>query len=159
MAYNTGNPIGSADPRDLYDNAGNLDVLVNSQDKTEHPDRLGVPRKTWHGMERDFDAFLASAGYQDLGDYAPGIEITARNQYVRADGELWRLSASVDLPYTTTGAGMPEGGAFVSVGDAALRQELADGTAPVTSSTGEQTLAEALDERVAHVDSPAERDA
>jgi len=29
------------------------------------------------------------------------------------------------LPYTTTGAGMPEGGAFVSVGDAVLRQDLA----------------------------------
>lgn len=151
--YRTGNAISSADPRDLYDNAENLDELVNSQDKAEHPDRLGVPRKTWHGMEQDFQAFLQSSGYQDLGDYAPGIEITARNQVIRADGELWRLSASVDLPYTTTGAGMPEGGAFVSVGDAALRQELADGTAPVTSSTGEQTLAEALDSRIIQVSS------
>src|SRR5690625_3324333 len=118
--YRTGNAIGSADPRDLYDNAENLDEMVNSQAKTEHPDRLGVPRKTWHGMEQDFQEFLLNSGYEPLGDYAAGIEVTARNQVIRADGELWRLSASEDLPYTTTGAGMPEGGAFVSVGDAVL---------------------------------------
>jgi hypothetical protein len=129
--YNTGNPVGSADPRDRDDNSKNLDELVNSATSTSHPDRLGVPRKTWHGMEQDFQKFLLSSGYIGTGvdgaveDYAAGIEITAMNQIVRAAGELWRISASTSLPYTTTGAGMPEGGAFVSVGDASLRQELA----------------------------------
>lgn len=63
-------------------------------------------------------------------DYAAGIEVTAYNQIIRADGEFWKLTAATDLPYTTTGAGMPEGGAFVSVGDAALRQSLANPTDP-----------------------------
>lgn len=63
-------------------------------------------------------------------DYAAGIEVTAYNQIIRADGEFWKLTAANDLPYTTTGAGMPEGGAFVSVGDAALRQSLANPTDP-----------------------------
>ena len=40
--YNTGNTLGSADPRDLYDNAQNLDEWANSQSKNAHPDRLGV---------------------------------------------------------------------------------------------------------------------
>ena len=122
--YNTGNPIGSTDPRDLYDNAQNMDNLGNGT-APSYPDRLGVERKSWAGMEQDFDEFLASSGYQFLGDYSSSIEATAYNQIIREAGEFWRAAASATLPYTTTGAGMPEGGAFVSVGDAVLRQELA----------------------------------
>src|SRR5690625_808194 len=148
--YRTGNAIGSADPRDLYDNAENLDELVNSQDKTEHPDRLGVPRKTWHGMEQEHDAdqtrresefvnaqadkqqrfnlLLANSGYEYIADYAAGIEITEYNQVLRdAAGELWRAAATTTLPYTTDGTGLPEGGAFVAVGDADIRNDLAAG--------------------------------
>lgn len=136
--YRTGNTIGSTDPRDLYDNAENLDEFVNSKDKWSHPDRLSVPRKTWQGMEQEFQSeqdnkqnrfnqFIASSGYQFLGDYAAGIEITEYNQIVRdANGEFWRLSGQVELPYTTTGSGLPEGVNFVAVGDAALRQELVE---------------------------------
>ncbi|AOY88662.1 hypothetical protein BKP64_11030 [Marinobacter salinus] len=123
--YNTGNPVGSADPRDLYDNAENTDVWVLSKEKEMAPDRLGVQRKTWHGMEKAFDDFLASSGYQNMGTYGAGIEFTAYNQTVFVGGTAWRLAASTGLPYTTTGAGMPEGGAFVDIGDAVLRQELA----------------------------------
>ena len=35
--YNTGNPLGSTSPKDLYDNAENLDELVNSTTKETHP--------------------------------------------------------------------------------------------------------------------------
>lgn len=70
---------------------------------------------------------MGGIGYQFVGDYAPGIEITEYNQLIRSDGEFWRLSASENLPYTTTGAGMPEDGAFVAVGDATLRQEIRGG--------------------------------
>lgn len=51
--YNTRNPIGSTDPRDLYDNSQNLDELINARDKTVSPDRFGVKRKTWHGIEQE----------------------------------------------------------------------------------------------------------
>lgn len=135
--YNTGNPLGSTDPRDLYDNAENLDNLVNG-DQAAYNDRLGRPRKSWAGMESEFqaaqddregvfNAYLVSAGYQFAGDYAAGIEVTQYNQLIRdSNGEFWRVSGSTELPYTTTGAGLPEGGNFVAVGDAALRQELAN---------------------------------
>src|SRR5699024_10264002 len=146
--YNTGNPIGSKDPRDLYDNAENLDTAVNDVENDTWKDRFGRSRKTMSGMERQFDAaedyreatfvltqadkqsrfdnFIASSGYQFLGDYAAGIEITEYNQIVRdADGEFWRLSGQVELPYTTTGAGLPEDDSLTPLGDAVLRQELA----------------------------------
>lgn len=153
--YNTGNPLGSSDPRDLYDNAENLDSLVNG-DQPAYNDRMGRSRRSWQSVEDQanqqeaefnadqaqrvsefnaaqsdregvFNAYLVSAGYQFAGDYAAGIEITQFNQVIRdASGELWRVSGSTTLPYTTTGAGLPEGGAFVAVGDAVLRQELAD---------------------------------
>lgn len=128
--YSTGNPLGSSDPRDLYDNAENLDNLVNGE-AAAYNDRLGKSRKSWQGIEGEFAAFIAAGGYVGTGmdgaveNYAAGIEITGYNQIVRdASGEFWRLSGPVALPYTTTGAGLPEGGAFVSVGDAVLRQEL-----------------------------------
>lgn len=128
MAYkfNTGNPVGpngSADPRDLVDNAQVADRLITSTELSV-PDRLGVARKTWAGMEQDFQQFLINSGYQFLGDYAAGVEVTAYNQVIRDGGEFWRVAAGTSLPYMTTGAGMPEGGAFVSVGDAVLRQDL-----------------------------------
>lgn len=43
--FNTGNPLGSSDPRDLYDNAENLDEAVNSQAR-QWVDRLGKARPT-----------------------------------------------------------------------------------------------------------------
>jgi len=139
MPYNTRNPVGSSgsnDPRDLFDNSGIVDVWATDRDKMSHPDRLGVPRKTWAGMEWDFAAtqadkeerfqqFLLKSGYEDLGNYAAGLVLTGRNQVVRKDGELYRASAAIDLPYTTTGDWSADSANFVSVGDAALRQELA----------------------------------
>src|SRR5690554_4728302 len=184
--YRTGNAIGSADPRDLYDNAENLDEFVNSKDKLSHPDRLGVSRKTWHGMEEEFDGdqaqresehdadqtrresefvdaqadkqqrfnlLLANSGYEYLADYAAGIEITEYNQVLRdTAGELWRAAATTTLPYTTDGTGLPEGGAFVAVGDADIRNDLAAG---VGAGKGGMLVAGA----VIYVDTIADRDA
>ncbi|WP_348826663.1 M14 family metallopeptidase [Halomonas sp. RT37] len=160
--YATGNPVlpnGSADPRDLFDNAQNLDVLVNSQEKTEHPDRLGVPRKTWHGMEQDFQQFLVNSGYTGTGaggayeDYdADGpLTITALNQLFTKDGEFYRLKPDQELPYTTTDWTTDEVN-MVAVGDAALRQELASG---VDSGQGGLKVKGA----VIYVDSTAELEA
>lgn len=42
--YNTGNPIGSANVKDLYDNAENLDTAVNVTTPGWWVDRLGVQR-------------------------------------------------------------------------------------------------------------------
>lgn len=49
MSFNTGNPLGSKDILDLYDNSENIDHFVNSQED-EHPDRFGVKRLTLAGL-------------------------------------------------------------------------------------------------------------
>ena len=59
MTFNTGNPIGSTDARDLSDNAENFDKAINSTGST-WDDRLGVVRKTRHGMEVEHDAQIAA---------------------------------------------------------------------------------------------------
>src|SRR5690554_4668136 len=146
--FNTGNPLGSNDPRDLDDNAKNMDLAVNSED-SQWIDRFGRPRLPLMEQERQFVAaqerhedefqsaqesredrfndFIASSGYQFAGDYAPGIEITEYNQLIRdSNGEFWRVSGQVALPYVTTGAGIPEDDALVPAGDAVLRQDLAN---------------------------------
>lgn len=50
--YNTGNPTGSKDPKDLYDNAENFDVAMNNRTADFWTDRRGVQRQTWAGIER-----------------------------------------------------------------------------------------------------------
>lgn len=56
--YNTGNPVGSSSPLDLYDNAENLDNGINGSASTWQ-DRRGVTRKSMAGIEADFQQFLA----------------------------------------------------------------------------------------------------
>lgn len=138
MRYNTGNPVepdGSSSPFDLFDNSGNIDLFANGT-APSIPDRRGVQRKSIAGMEIEFtnsqadkeerfQQFLLRSGYEDIGDYAADLVLDGRNQVFRKDGELYRASAAIDLPYTTTGDWSGEAANFVSVGDAALRQELA----------------------------------
>lgn len=57
--YNTGNPVGSMDPRDLLDNSQNLDHFMLSPSRT-FPDRLGQQRLTLSALEKATpDAVLA----------------------------------------------------------------------------------------------------
>jgi len=114
MAYNTGNPLGSTDARDLYDNAQNLDKAVN-QITARWTDRLGVSRPSWAGMSH----------YNNVGEYAADILITGYNEVFRYDGEFYRAAAATALPYTTTGSWSEDGPLFVSVGDAVLRHDIA----------------------------------
>ncbi|SUX92009.1 Uncharacterised protein [Bordetella trematum] len=79
-------------------------------------------------MTRKFENFILSSGYQDIGDYGPGLQITERNQVFWKGGELYRAGASLPLPYVTTGDWASESASFVAVGDAALRQQLASDT-------------------------------
>lgn len=133
MAYNTGNPLDSIDPRDVFDNATNLDRWANGY-APSYPDRFGITRKSFAGMEADFQSFLLASGYQDLGAYAAGLQITARNQIFLRSGEYYRAAASTTLPYTLTGTWATDAPFFVGVGDAVLRQDLGDLDALRTAS-------------------------
>jgi len=72
--YNTGNPLGSSDPRDLYDNAENLDEAVNNTESDSWRDRMGRTRLTWEA--------IAKAGTGDTG-----VAIDAANRAVGAAGQ------------------------------------------------------------------------
>ena len=147
MTHNTGNPIGSTSPKDLSDNSRNLDYLSLGPNPS-YPDRKGVPRKSWSGMEGEykagqirresefaddqairaeqFDRFMESSGYTLVGDYDSGPLIIERyNQFVMKDGQPYRLSSLARIPYTTTGNWAAESDAFVLLGDDVLRQDLA----------------------------------
>lgn len=121
--YNTGNALGSLDPRDLYDNAENLDNFANGPANT-YQDRLGVTHKSLAGMRSAFDDFLESSGYTVPVPFAAGIALTAYNQLVEYNDEFYKLKAG-QAPYTTTGTWGTDSAKLVAVGDAALRQELA----------------------------------
>ncbi|EOY8684592.1 TPA: hypothetical protein MDA92_004496 [Escherichia coli] len=139
--YATNNPIGSMDPKDLFDNAQNLDYAVNDITQAIWKDRFGRNRPTMFGMEQSFsaqllsqqqrfDIFIQSSGYDVVGEYTSGpLTISEYNQLIRYNNELWKLTAATDLPFTTTGndpaSWVNDSAHFVSVGDAALRQELA----------------------------------
>lgn len=115
--YKTGNPLGSAAVKDLFDNAENLDHFENDRSNETWENRLGVPGKTRYGMEQEhdrqissqearFQQFLLSSGYVFLGDYQDGpFQFGARNQYIRYDNQYYRLNAATDIGFTTTGTG------------------------------------------------------
>lgn len=154
--YATFNPIGSTDPKDLIDNAQNLDYLILGPALT-YPDRRGVNRLSWAGIEASFSAAQAqrasdfnaaqtqrstdfteaqvqraadyaaseqSRGYENPVPYAYGIALTRVTQLVQYNSELYKAKAGT-LPWTTTGVWATDSAKLVSVGDAALRQELA----------------------------------
>ncbi|EPR7624068.1 hypothetical protein ACUW0T_005917, partial [Klebsiella michiganensis] len=136
--------LGSTSPQVLLKNAINLDKLVNDRESESLPDRFAVLRRTWFGMERAhdrqmqsqenrFDTFIASSGYKVVGDYTAGpLTITEYNQLIRYNNELYKLTAATDIPFTTAGNTDEtwtdtDAAHFVSVGDAALRQNLGSG--------------------------------
>ncbi|HCA8696323.1 TPA: SGNH/GDSL hydrolase family protein [Klebsiella pneumoniae] len=154
--------LGSTSPQVLLKNAINLDKLVNDRESESLPDRFDVLRRTWFGMEKAhdrqmqsqenrFDTFIASSGYEVIGDYTAGpLTLTEYNQLIRYNNELYKLTAATDIPYTTAGNTdetwtSADSLHFVSVGDAALRQNL--GSSEGSSLVGHKgiTLSEYLD--------------
>lgn len=75
-------------------------------------------------MQAQYDAFEQGAAFVVIGDYAAGLVVDGYNKVFRKDGEFYRAAASLNLPYTLTGAWASESANFVSVGDAVLREEL-----------------------------------
>ncbi|MEN4938758.1 hypothetical protein [Stenotrophomonas sp. TWI1151] len=77
--YNTGNPVGSSSPLDLYDNAENLDAGINGP-ATTWLDRRGQTRKSWTGVEADFQQFLADGSTIEFPTWAAASAAAAANQ-------------------------------------------------------------------------------
>jgi len=127
MTFNTGNAVGSTDPRDLYDNAENLDLL-SVGDEMEYLDRLGKARKSWAGLEQQVADFLASQGWESVFvQYAANAVVQRPTQLIEREGELYRVKLQADLPLTLTGTWAADAPKLVAFGNKALRTELANG--------------------------------
>lgn len=135
--FNTGNPLGSTDVYDRYDNSENLDNFSNGP-LDAYPDRFGVSRQSMQGIRN-------ASQYVDLGPYASGLVFTSRNQTFSYLGEFYAPGPSITLPYTTSGVGAAEIANFRSVGDATLRADLAAPTGTDEIGRGAGTLEDALD--------------
>ncbi|WP_223532042.1 hypothetical protein [Pseudomonas sp. BF-R-30] len=143
MAYNTGSSVGSTSPKDLSDNARNLDFLVNGGDAS-YLDRKGVPRKSWKGMELEhgtaqgrresefdeaqdyrkdqFATLLDASGYEEAIAYAPGILLDRTTKTVRYLGDEYRVKSQF-LPLTTSDWAT-DSAKLKLIGDDSLRQDL-----------------------------------
>ena len=164
--YKTKNPLGSAAVKDLYDNAENVDKFVNDRTKEELEDRLGVLRKTWHGMEMIFSRFIdyitgrgeqavAAIGWQELGNWAVGLVVDNRQQIVYYNGSWYKYLGELehviagDSPENDGGvwsAANPTG-KWSNIGDAALRSNLGSNELPgtgIVSLKYSGTVADAL---------------
>lgn len=135
-------PLGSTDPRVLYNNAGNEDLAVNDVSNEYWIDRppFNRRRKTLYGMEAQFNRLIEAFGFTSAGTYAPGLVITSHRQYVEVDGQAYVLKAETAVPYTVTGDWATESVNFKLAGDSALRQELAAPTGSTLVGDGSSTV-------------------
>jgi len=107
--YNTGNPVGSSSPLDLYDNAENLDAGINGASPTWR-DRRGLTRKSWAGVETDFQQFLIDGSVLTYGSYAEASAVAGDiNRKVQVVGDS---GTHVD---PVTGATVSNSGTFTRV--------------------------------------------
>ncbi|VGD81102.1 Uncharacterised protein [Klebsiella pneumoniae] len=133
-------PVPSTDIRNAVFAGAKLDEEVTGTGEF-YTDRLGVKRLTNTGRnnqfntdqqdrENRFNAFIQNSGYEVIGDYTDGpLTLTEYNQLIRYNNELYKLTASTEIPFTTAGNTdeswtSTDAAYFVSVGDAALRQNL-----------------------------------
>jgi hypothetical protein len=126
-------PVPSESPRDLKFNAGKIDEFVTSMGWT-YTDRFGVQHYTIEGMRWIAQQAIAAFGYITLDSFEDGNTLTLPNQvlrleatgeYYRWDGEFPKAVPAASTPDSTGGIGV---GAWVSVGDASLRADLAKGS-------------------------------
>lgn len=133
-------PVPSTDIRNAVFAGAKLDEEVTGTGDF-YTDRLDVKRLTNTGRNNQFNAaqqeradqfqqFLLSSGYVFLGDYEDGpFQFSARNQYIRYDNQYYRLNATTDVGFTTTGTDAisfaNDVAHFVLMDGDTLRQDLA----------------------------------
>ncbi|KUQ27968.1 glycosyl hydrolase family 28-related protein [Enterobacter hormaechei] len=125
-------PVPSESPRDLKFNAGKIDEFVTSLAQ-QYIDRFGNAHYTIEGLRWLAQQAIAAFGWIPVGTFQDGATLTLPNQilkdetdgeYYRWDGALPKMVPSGSTPSSSGGTGV---GAWVSVGDAALRSMLASG--------------------------------
>lgn len=130
--YNTGNPVGSTEVKDLYDNAQNLDYLVNGT-ALQYADRLGAGRKSWKGLENDFNQFLINSQFElpplDYLDGSP-LVVDRPSQVIDRMGQLYRVLLPASFPVNLTGTWATDEPLLTAMTDSSLRSDLASVGSP-----------------------------
>ena len=122
-------PVPSKSPIDLKYNAGKIDEFVTSL-ALQYIDRFGNAHYTIEGLRWLAQQAIAQYGWILIDSFQDGAEITLPNQalrdedtgeYYRWDGALPKHVDAGSTPSTSGGVGI---GAWVGIGDAALRSML-----------------------------------
>ncbi|EPJ3026934.1 TPA: hypothetical protein ACKQFN_002399 [Pseudomonas aeruginosa] len=135
--YATGNPLGSKDPRDLYDNAENFDAAMNDRTNVAWRDRFGVSRKTWFGIEDQVNTSLARSGFElPPLQYVDGSPLTVdrSTQIIERGGNLYSVKLPSSFPVVLSGNWSEDEVLLVVRGDQSLRQEITS-TSPSEGSS------------------------
>lgn len=143
-------PVPSESPRDLKFNAGKIDEFVTSLQR-EYEDRFGNKHYTIEGIRWVAQQAIAAFGYISLDSFEDGNTLTLPNQVLRLEstGEYYRWDGAFpksvpagSTPDSTGGVGV---GAWLSVGDATLRELLSSSSgAGAIGTSGGDTVQEAL---------------
>lgn len=139
----TQNSVPSESPRDLKFNAGKIDEFVTSLVNT-YVDRFGNEHYTIEGLRWLAQQAIAQYGWILIDSFQDGADITLPNQALRDEstGEYYRwdgaLPKHVDAGSTPSSSGGVGIGAWLSIGDAALRTMLAsnEGAKGIGTSSG-----------------------
>lgn len=124
-------PVPSESPRDLKFNAGKIDEFATSL-ALQYIDRFGNAHYTIEGLRWLAQQAIAQFGWIPVESFQAGATLTlpnqilkdtARGEYYRWDGALPKVIPAGSTPATTGGTGV---GAWVSVGDSALRSMLSN---------------------------------
>jgi len=152
----TQNAVPSESPRDLKFNAGKIDEFVTSMGWT-YTDRFGQQHYTIEGINYIAQQAMALFGYVILTGktFTTGATINHPNEVLlnAADGQYYKWTGSFasggkvvpanSTPESTGGIGP---GAWIGVGDASLRSDLASGGKAALVGYGSTTVKGALDE-------------
>ena len=126
----TQNSVPSESPIDLKFNAGKIDEFVTSL-ALQYLDRFGSAHYTIEGLRWLAQQAIAQFGWIPVESFQAGATISLPNQilkdtstgeYYRWDGSLPKVVPAGSTPSSTGGTGV---GAWISVGDSALRSMLA----------------------------------
>ncbi|HDQ4402045.1 TPA: right-handed parallel beta-helix repeat-containing protein [Pseudomonas aeruginosa] len=133
MAYDTSAfPLGSKDPRVLYNNAENMDVAMNSVEQERWmdrgPQRPPLPRWTYWGMEQNYNRFISNSAWElPPLVYVDGSPLTVErsSQVIERDGNLYSVKLPASFPVELSGTWSADEPLLVFRSDQSLRQELA----------------------------------
>ncbi|EPM0022816.1 glycosyl hydrolase family 28-related protein [Citrobacter farmeri] len=123
-------PVPSESPRDLKFNAGKIDEFATSL-AHKYIDRFGNEHYTIEGLSWLIKQAILQYGWIQVGTFQDGAILTLPNQILKdeTDGEYYRWDG--DLPKSVPAGSTPDStggvgpGAWLSVGDAILRSDLA----------------------------------